>query len=699
MSSANGITEKQKRNKPCESCRAHRRKCSVLLGTICERCKRLSLPCLFKFSVKPSNARGNSGECGKIKPKRPSRRPMSLLRKTQLSDKVRLLQQQITAMEHQLQSLGTYMRSDKSTRKQFWSLVVNRSIHGDLTLDTSVQSIGELMSFMEQTWSCFAPDTRIFRTPMYFTDRTDRFLSVTQPYYRVEQVLYSLVRDLPSKPISACNPDPTVAEASARQCGTNAAIDDENPALMFVKHNLINVFFGCHGYLTPAFVRMHFLDYLQANPNSMLANAMVAFVACSACRHVKLVNLPFTRQELGAACMLKARRQLEDAVFEDDDGEPTIEKMATMWLLTNCLTYNLRKKEARTLLNMAWRMAIQLKDIYLPVVLQFDDPDKAAQLDRVIAAKAETWRRLFYIIRHLELSMYMVYDGLVDFTSIIFHSKIGYPTILPEEKSNPVLSKAVEIYRYLITLSTLPGGCEIATREELVAHRLLAGALNKVSCADIEFIEKRLLEFWYSLPRAYTLCDQPIAYLDDAVVQNCTDPNILFLSHMYYIYWLILHARLMEEPAKADMTNFSLDRMDNERALVIVSISTDALTKLSMALLAHMPCSVEMHWMAILCDMLRKLTACTHSEIKTRAEKNLVQALSILNSCMQHIFTESTGQGAIWDSESTTSSELLSCHGGSPSTLPSGVTSVSTAYYKEFKRQIGEMLTLNQAIM
>ncbi|KAI9278990.1 hypothetical protein BDA99DRAFT_554581 [Phascolomyces articulosus] len=772
MSSANGINGK-KRNKPCESCRAHRRKCTVSNGTNCDRCKRLFLPCLFKFSLKPSVTKNTIAtsitpsstiattvatsattiEC--VKPKKSSRRPISQLRKSRLSEKVQILQQQITSMENQLQSLSTYARSNKQTRRDFWSLVIDRSIHGDLSLHTSVQNVGQLKRFLEETWPRFVtPDITQMIIPTSYGQEQGS-LAINFRMFGVEKIFFNLMRSIPSDGISPSSDIPTtphsVAEIAAAAAvararpsyETNAIstsnIDDENPAFVFVKHNLINVFFGCDGYLSPSIVRTHFLDYLQSHPNSMLANAMVAYVACGLCRHVKLVNLPFTRQELGAACMAKARKQLEDAVFDDDQGEPTIEKMITLWLLANSFLMNLRNKEARTLTSMAWTMGIQLKDVYLPIVRQLDDPARAGELDSVTAAKAETWRRLFYVLRHLELSMYMVYDGLGDFSSIVMHSKVGYPKILPEEQTNPMLSKAVEIFRYLITLSTLPSGCDVSTRQEIIGQRLMAAALDKVSCKDLEFMESRLLQFWRSLPREYVLGSSPIGLLDDIIVQHCNDPHVLYLNKMYYIYWFVLHSRFMVDPAEADMVNSSMGRMDSERALLIVSLACDSLTKITVALYTHMPCAVEIHWLAIVADMLQKLTRCSQPEIKARAERNLASTLSILNSCMQLIFIDNLEEntascsgstcasGEVSDTTELSDSNSINSHSNyfnrqratmaaaaatvatdigrseSPATPPCGTATaaaaLSAAYFKELKRQIGSVLTFNNHVI
>ncbi|KAI7855266.1 hypothetical protein BDC45DRAFT_112830 [Circinella umbellata] len=806
MSSVNGINGK-KRNKPCESCRTHRRKCSVSNGTNCDRCKRLFIPCLFKFSLKPnitknkrtvttitsgtssnittttstaitttsecSNSRDNSNN---EKLKRSSRRPISQLRKSRLSEKVRNLQQQITTMEEQLQSLTAYRQSNKQTRRDFWSLVINRSIHGDLSLHTSVQNVGELKMFLEETWPRFAAATtstpnitRMF-IPSAHTGQGQGSLTITYRMFGVEKIFFNLMRFGPSgsSNIPGGMDSVTTAMAAAALAAAvtssssttiypsyeathhsnNSAIltrriDDEDPAFVFVKHNLINVFFGCEGYLSPSIVRTHFLDYLHNNPNSMLANAMVAYVACGMCRHVRLVNLPFTRQELGATCMAKARRQLEDALFDDDDQEekergPTIEKMITMWLLSTASIMNLRNKEARTLTSMAWNMGIQLKDTYLPIIRQLDDPIKADKLDSVTVAKAETWRRLFYILRYLELTMYMVYDGLGDFSSIVTHSKVGYPKILPEEQINPMLNKAVEIFRYLITLSTLPSGCDVSTRQEIIGQRLMAATIDKVSCEDINFIEGRLIHFWHSLPREYVLGSSPIGLLDDIIVQHCTDPHILFLNKMYYIYWFVMSSRFMADPAKADMSNASLGRMDNERALLVVSLATDAITKITVALYTHMPCAVELHWLAIVADMIRNLTTCTQPEIKARAERNLASTLSILNSCMQHIFIDNLDENptsttnekisddtsGFPDSHINTTASITTIPGNTteaddrqsstttnatydenlkasscPTTTTATAAVLSAAYFKELKRQIGSVLTFNNHVI
>ena len=152
-----------------------------------------------------------------------------------------------------------------------------------------------------------------------------------------------------------------------------------------------------------------------------------------------------------------------------------------------------------------------------------------------------------------------------------------------------------------------------------------------------------------------------------------------------------------------------------------------------------MPCAVELHWLAIVADMIRKLTTCTQPEIKARAERNLASTLSILNSCMQHIFIDnldenptsetngefsddSTRFSESYSRTTTSTSNITANTSKSDNRQPSSTTTptaghdenlaesscptttataavLSAAYFKELKRQIGSVLTFNNHVI
>ncbi|CAO3648612.1 unnamed protein product [Mucor hiemalis] len=87
---------KQKRNKPCENCRTHRRKCKVSQGSQCERCVKMNLTCVFKFSVKPTVLK----------------KAVPNSKKSRMLEQVRILEQEMAAMEQQLRQLNVEVHLD-----------------------------------------------------------------------------------------------------------------------------------------------------------------------------------------------------------------------------------------------------------------------------------------------------------------------------------------------------------------------------------------------------------------------------------------------------------------------------------------------------------------------------------------------------------------------------------------------------------
>ncbi|CAO3615129.1 unnamed protein product [Cunninghamella blakesleeana] len=145
---------KQKRNKPCENCRAHRRKCIVTDKTICERCLRMSIPCLFKFSTKP------------IIPKK----SISTSKKNRLLQKVWSLEKDAKMLEaefehysqiHQQQLLQLQKQREQQEKLHqqqhpTWNLSLQKLKNG-FQLNTNITSVHDLLLFLQQSSHFFQP--------------------------------------------------------------------------------------------------------------------------------------------------------------------------------------------------------------------------------------------------------------------------------------------------------------------------------------------------------------------------------------------------------------------------------------------------------------------------------------------------------------------------------------------------------------
>lgn len=520
----------------------------------------------------------------------------------------------------QLERLVVSTEADMESLSSMKPLLSITSCHQRLRLETApLHSMADMIALLEHATRSLSP---IMRTPRYFSDSSQGMLHITQQISQVEQTLRRFfTRDaavLPSPPTSPLQ------------------FDDDDSSMTQIKRRFINAYFSCGCYIKPILVRPYFLPLLLDNPHSMLANAIIAIVAFGICNHISIIDLPISRKMLGAACMEKAYTQLRDALF---DQEPGLETLATLRCLAGCHLLLLKSDDARKFTSLAWRMALQLKDTYLGTLKSIERDHSSVYVTTSMKARAETWRRLFYDIRYIELNLCMMYEGEADFSSLVLSAKhIGCPIVLDIEQTDPASSRKVEAYRYLIALSMLPGGSpasEWTTREEIVGYRLYAGVIDKVSCADIEHIEGHLVDFWMRLPRDYVLADSPLmAVLDMNRVRECNNPDVLYLNEIYYLYWTLLEMRFMATPSTADLSTTSLGRYDGERALLIVSVCCDALTKVALALYEIMPCALDIHWLVLIADLLVKLKDVADPDVKSRAQQNLQWTLRMLGNFM-----------------------------------------------------------------
>lgn len=636
-----------------ENCRAHRRKCKVSQGITCDRCIKMSLSCVFKFSVKPTILK----------------KPVPVSKKNRMLEQVRIMEQDMAAMEQQLRLLNVKVQLDPSpspfnssssssgydsdtssslgysecectqpychhvsskrvkyedtvssctaltttaTTTDSWNLKISQDSKG-ISFQTSIKSIADVGVFLAETLRYFTSNSPR-RTANYHADRSRQTMIVTNKMLQVEYVLHSFFKK----------------KHQTKQITHSSPICD-SVTRAYIKQQLIKTYFSCAGLNTPILSPSFFIPHLQAQPNSMLASAIAAFVAYSQCRHVNPFTFPLTRESIAESFRQEAKDLLEDVLFEE---EPSVMIAASLMLIAQCALITLQNMEARLYMNLAWRMVVQLKDKYIQIV----NGITAHTFVTAEISIAESWRRLFYMVRYLELNLYMIYDGLADFSSILFDSGMGYPTVLATELSNPEVSGAVSVFSYVVRLHN----CQMSANSEDLNYQLFAGNLESIKIQDIENLENQLINFWKTLPSQFRLSDSPLEYLQTDRIQQCENPYAIYLNQLYYAYWLALETRLMRSPATTDLKSASMERFDGDRALLIVSVCCDAISKIFHVLYCRLPCTVELHWLLIASDAMAMLKKAANPHIKTRAQKNLRVTLRVLKDRVQHVNQDGT---------------------------------------------------------
>lgn len=646
-----------------ENCRAHRRKCKVSQGNQCDRCAKMNLACVFKFTAKPTVIK----------------RAVPVSKKNRMLEQVRMMEQEMQAMEHQLKLLNvevhiqphesasdvsssssssssgssisgtseTTFEDDEDTasvhtttscectdplhcshihtkRMKFslatatalvkptshqWQLTVSQGPQG-MRFQTSIRSISDVAVFLAESLHCFTAAAPL-RTPNYHAaDRTQQQLQVTNKMLQIEKVLHSFFKKKQQ-------------QQHSRQLLIAPSQQDSAVARTAIKRQLVQAYFACAGLINPIFSKPCFLPLLEAHPNSLAATACCAFVAYSQCKHVTHLDWPVSRESFAESLRQEAKEMLEDVLFEQ---EPDILIAGALMLLAQCALITLQNGEGRLYTSLSWRMALQLKDKYVDTLstLVPDSPHTTPQ-----QAVAESWRRLFYAARYLELNMYMIYDGLADFSSILFDSGIGLPVVLSNERGE--VKQAIQVFHHVVRLHN----CQMSTRNDQLKYQLFAGNLSTISVHDIERLENQLISFWKSLPVEYRLSDSPLEYLQTDRIQQCENPYAIYLNQLYYAYWLALETRLMRSPSSTDLLGANMERFDGERALLIVSVSCDSISKIFHVLYCRLPCSVELHWLLIASDAMAMLKKAANPHIKARAQKNLKVTLRVMKHRVQ----------------------------------------------------------------
>lgn len=487
-----------------------------------------------------------------------------------------------------------------------WDLTIscnNRGIH----LQTSIRSMSDLLAFLKEAFSVFIYDD--FDLKRNFSETGARqTLILSNRMMKFERLFYSMFSNKTQKE-SPRHPLPSV------QPNVLMLMDRNRPEhlsrqLRFLKLQMIKTYFRCHALMNPVFIYSYHYPLLCQDPDSLLSTAMAAVVAHSSCIHINLEGFTFTRAQLGEMCRLQTREMLQEILFE---SEPSIDLCLALWLACFSSLHSLKGAEARFQSSICWRMIIQLKSTY-------SDNKKFSTEEEIL--KAEVWKRLYYIVRFLEFNMRMLYDGTRDFSNFGHHLEVGLPTPLPCEVLDDQLKRAVLCYQYVYRLTTNSAGLGNGNEIEVAGLGLLAGTIHSIPSNILQYFENSLLRMWDDIPEDARLGYGPFRLMDPTCLETCCDPCILRFNAIFYIYWMNMQSRLMQKPRDTNLTAATFGKMDGDRALVIVSVCSDAATHIFKALGAIMPCGIEIHWISLCVDVLKLLSTAANVSVRERAVKN-----------------------------------------------------------------------------
>ncbi|KAF7723166.1 hypothetical protein EC973_002301 [Apophysomyces ossiformis] len=570
------------------------------------------LPCLFKFTAKPKL----------------SKKPLTVSKRNRVLEDIWNLELQVTAMEDMLESYDIAINLQPPKKKKLtsqevqyqqehqssststppansWSLVLSRKKDG-LRLDTSVRTVSDIVYFLNNTIRQLLAE-EVPHTALYHTDRSNAYMDVLIPILPIELMLRKMFRNA------------IVARQYLRDEDFGG-----NEVILYLKEQFIDTYFGCQLFAYPVLVRDFFKPYIKRNMNSMLANALAAAVAYSQCQHIDISNFGFSRKVFGSYVRRQARAEFESVLFD----EPTLDTLMTLWFLLECTFLTLDSKQARTLTSLGWRMAILLKDTYIPILAS---PNEYTMEEQILA---EAWRRIFYRLRYCEICMDIIYNGHVDFTVVLHaHSGVGYPEALPCERADKDIYPAVQFFRFGVQLMLLPEHpSDVGQEAKITRHRLDLGVLEETPMSHMEQMEIEMSKLWLSLPPSYRLSDGLVEYIRPERILTAPLQSMR-MNYSFYLTWMNIEIRIMETPAKTDLCGASLGRLDGDRALIIVSVCVDALTQICNALYYRWPCTLELHWLVVTIDVITRLTECANEAIRKRAVNNLEVATALLHRC------------------------------------------------------------------
>ncbi|KAL0093891.1 hypothetical protein F4703DRAFT_1720675, partial [Phycomyces blakesleeanus] len=497
----------------------------------------------------------------------------------------------------------------KNSYSDQWQLTLSKTTNG-IQFQTNINNFSDMLVFIREA----APYLSISpQHTLSFITKRSKGMIVTNCLLKIESVI--------------------------RNTFSTTAIENEEPKNSIIVKNqnerylakllFIDIYFSCYGMLNPILIHYYYYNYLRSNPDSLLSTSIAAFVGYSQCRHAPKTFGSYTREELSESFRKEAQELMRDALFDNLDG-PTLETTFSIALLSFVSVLTTNMQEARLYSSTSWRMVIQLKDTYRHI-LHLPLSEAIEKVGPLGIIKAETWRRMFYIIRYVETYLYMMLDNLNDFSDILFPIEIGHPTPLPYEMADTAIYEAVKVYCDYVRLISISKVYDNGKHTSVISYRLQAGSLKVIPSNAVEMIENQLFEFWNSLPPSHRVSDQPMSYIQTDHIHQCVNTRVLYLNVVYYVNWLNLQTRIMDPPKYCDLSDASLGCIDGKRALIIVSMSSDAIVKILHVLHLRLPCALDLHLLILAIDALALLRSSPNRDIRDRADQGLKQAIKVLH--------------------------------------------------------------------
>ncbi|CEG69010.1 hypothetical protein RMATCC62417_05160 [Rhizopus microsporus] len=580
---------KQKRNRPCENCRTHRRKCISTSSDICERCQKMKLACIYTFTEKPA------------KPK-----TVSIIKQNNLLNAIWTLGRETELVRLQLcelqRALCTNCQSVTCQHRQRskWNLTITGNQKG-IQVNTSVKSLSDLELFIKEGLSRLRLTDTISCPDISF-NAGNQMLRVTYPIMKVEQVFQDVFRFIPKG----------AGSSSQLDISSRAQFNKQYPLF---KLKMIQNYFACFGLGIPILPYPIYYPKLRTELDSLLTASVVCLAAYSPCSHADLSELSFSRQQFAEHSRQLAKEMLQDALFEDDT--PTPELCCALLLATISSIYALKGKEARIQCSLCWRMVNLLK----PITPQNEEE----------AIQEQIRIRAYYLVRYLEFSFIKFNDKANGFGSAALNIN-SLPQPLPCEMSDVTIINAIQCYQLLLRLMAISSGF---SSDEPMVFGFFGGVLEHVSSTMILALERFLIELWKLFPEDFKLGNGPFAYTDVITSSPSQNPFILHLNLTYYVYWVNFHCKIMNYPWQADMTGVDSQRVDGHRSLMIASICADTATQLYVAMEDVAPCQLDVHWISSCLDTLKVLAASLDPSVRERAQRNTAILSDVLKRRLQ----------------------------------------------------------------
>ncbi|KAI8060566.1 hypothetical protein BC940DRAFT_323160 [Gongronella butleri] len=549
----------------------------------------------------------------------------------------------------------------KGAASDNWAISIRHTAQGGIQLDTNVTNMKDLLCLLYSQLG----DSVQHLPPMFPPDEgnTMAVMARATPFERAIRRLHSGALDHPNASWVAELPR-LASPMALTSAYNNKAID--HALLASTRTRLIDLYFECPNMHSALLIPALFQPFLHSHPDHMLTWAVIAFTALGPCQHtIFFQHLPWNRQEFGYYCMLQARMQIRDGAFDGDDQLTHITLEAVTWLATahflvQAGLFAQQNSMAAKISHASWRLAVHLKESAMPTLkkyqcnksemlhLFFNDPNHPHHHDpfengllitHCIPVDprphtyfdlylVETWRRFYYHIRQLELTMPIYNPGHV--TSRIGDAgqhmiDVGLPQVMPCEWTRETWREAALSVHYVVkftnTVASAFGGDVV-----MLSFKLYAGLVNDVPVSQLALLERRYIDYWHALPVQFRVSDSPYEYLQMDRIQQFPHAHILRNHISIYVSWLATMVRFVKPPSTVDLTAVSFDRMDHNRAALVVAISCDAVVKIYQVLYYRRPCTVEFEWLTLCLEGALLLFHARDPAIRARARQTAMTA-------------------------------------------------------------------------